>query len=158
MSSVTRLDQQGARRSSVWSAVLNGYLRGAPDPLMRFLWQRNRSLPFRELRVVGRRTGRERRLLVNLLEVEGRRFIGHPNGPASWTTNLAAAATATLVARDGTFERVRAAEVTGADREAVIEATTRLPAPSGSIYRAARRHILAVGRYFEIWPEQDGQS
>jgi hypothetical protein len=57
---------------------------------MRFLWRRNLAMPFGELVVIGRRTGRERRLLVNAIEINGRRFIGHPNGHAHWTRNIAA--------------------------------------------------------------------
>ena len=40
-----------------------------------------------DVRVAGRRTGRERAFLVTLLPLDGRAYIGHPNGHASWVTN-----------------------------------------------------------------------
>jgi hypothetical protein len=43
-------------------------------------------------------------------------------------------------------------------REAIIAATTQLPAPSGRIYRAAGRHIRAVGRFFELAPAREVRS
>jgi len=159
MSTAAQLEQADARPSRVWSAVLDLYLRGAPTAIMRFLWLRNPRLPFRELRVVGRRSGRERRLLVNVIEIDGRRFIGHPNGRAQWTLNLAAAGACTLVDRAGAAERVRVVEVSDTSvREAIIAATTQLPAPSGRIYRAAGRHIRAVGRFFELAPAREVRS
>src|SRR5439155_15732724 len=50
-----------------------------------------------ELIVVGRRTGRRRVVLLGLLRVDARWYLGHPNGPANWTQNLDFAGTATLV-------------------------------------------------------------
>ena len=159
MRTAAEIDVANRGRSRIWSAVLDLYLRGAPTPLMRFAWRRNTALPFRELLVAGRRTGRERRLLVSLIQVGERRFVGHPNGRAAWTDNVAAAGTCTLVDRDGTAERVRMVEVSNpADRDAVIDATTRLPAPSGWIYRAARKHIRAIGRFFEVLPATESRS
>lgn len=61
-----------------------------------------------------------------------------------------AAGACTLVDRSGAAERVEAVELpNGPGRDAVIAATTHLPAPTGRIYRAAGDHIRAVGRYFE---------
>ena len=151
MTSVAERGQGEPHRSRVWSAVLTAYLRGAPTPVMRSMWHRNPALPFAELVVVGRRTGQERRLLVNLIEVDGRRFIGHPNGRSQWTRNLEAAGACTIVDRSGAAERVRAVELEdGPDRDAIIAATAHLPAPTGRIYRAAGDHIRAVGRFFEL--------
>lgn len=155
----SNVETQTAGRSRFWSVVLSGYLRGVPTPLMRSAWRRNDELPFSEVIVVGRRSGRERRLLLNLIEVDGRRFIGHPNGAAQWTHNLAAARSCTLIDRTGRAERVHAREITApADRDLIIEATTRLPAPTGRIYRAAGSHIRAAGRYFELTPAAEPES
>lgn len=138
--------------------MLTAYLRGAPTSVMRSMWRRNPALRFVELAVVGRRTGRELRLLVNLIEVDGRRFIGHPNGTAQWTRNLEAGA-GTIVDRSGASEPVRAIELPdGPERDAVITATTYLPAPTGQIYRAAGDHIRTVGRFFELLPAEGAAS
>jgi hypothetical protein len=157
MTGAVQQDRGESRRSRVWSVVLAAYLRGAPSPLMRFAWRRNPALPFGELVVVGRRTGQERRLLVNVIEVDGRRYVGHPNGNAQWTRNLAAAGVCTLVDRSGGGERVGVSELSdGPERDAVLAATTHLPAPTGRIYRAAGEHIRAVGRYFELVAPPNG--
>src|SRR5438552_2310344 len=43
-----------------------------------------------ELGIVGRRTGRPRTVLVTLLRIDGRWYVGHPDGPCAWLANLAA--------------------------------------------------------------------
>jgi deazaflavin-dependent oxidoreductase (nitroreductase family) len=45
----------------------------------------------RELRVVGRRSGEVRSTVVNLLELDGERFIVAPRGETQWVRNLRAA-------------------------------------------------------------------
>ncbi len=45
----------------------------------------------RELRVVGRRSGEVRTTVVNLLEVDGRRYLVAPRGHTQWVRNLRAA-------------------------------------------------------------------
>jgi len=42
----------------------------------------------RELRVVGRRSGEVRTTVVNLLDVDGRRFLVAPRGTTHWVRNL----------------------------------------------------------------------
>jgi len=45
----------------------------------------------RELRVVGRRSGAVRSTVVNLLEVDGERYLVAPRGETQWVRNLRAA-------------------------------------------------------------------
>ena len=45
----------------------------------------------RELRVVGRRSGEVRSTVVNLLEIDGERFLVAPRGETQWVRNLRAA-------------------------------------------------------------------
>jgi len=113
--------------------------------------------PIAELRIRGRRTGRERRVLVTLLPLEGRIYVGHPNGPASWIRNLEATGEATLVIRGEPPTTVSATPLAvGAERGAVIRATARLqPFPANLLYRAARGHILRVGRYVRLESTRD---
>lgn len=143
----------GARESAVWRAILNAFLHGAPTPFMRFVRRRVPAAPFEEFVFVGRRTGRERRLLIGLFEVDGRWYAGHPNGTSQWVRNLVAAGGCTVIRRDGIPVRVEASEVVDPiERAAVIRKTGMQPAPAGPIYRGAIRHINAVGRYFRLEP------
>lgn len=45
----------------------------------------------RELRVVGRSSGQVRRTVVNLLEVDGQRYLVAPRGTTQWVRNVRAA-------------------------------------------------------------------
>jgi hypothetical protein len=126
------------------------------DPVLRAVWRRGLPLFGRivDLRVVGRRTGRARRTLVTLLTVRGAWYVGHPNGGADWTSNLAAGAGAELGLASGESRRVSAVRVdAGPEREAVIRATwSQQPFPGNVIYAVARRHVRAVGVYFRLNP------
>jgi hypothetical protein len=153
MSIRTHAAESAARESAVWRAVLAVFLKSAPPPLMRFVRRHVPGNPIEEFAITGRRTGRERRLLLGLFEVEGRWYAGHPNGSSQWVRNLVAAGECMVIRRDGVAVQVRAVEVTDPDeRDAVIRATGMQPAPAGPIYRAARAHITAVGRYFRLEP------
>lgn len=107
-----------------------------------------------ELVVRGRRSGRRRVVLLGLLRVDGQRYLGHPNGQANWTRNLDAAGGAILVVThqppvEAEFDLL----ALGEERERVIAATWRQHVfPGNVIYWLARRHILAVGRYYRIRP------
>jgi len=50
----------------------------------------------RELSVVGRSSGEVRTTVVNLLEVDGRRYLVAPRGTTQWVRNLRAAGTGSL--------------------------------------------------------------
>jgi len=145
-----------ARESAVSRAILTFFLKGAPTSLMRLVRRRVPDAPIEEFVIRGRRTGRERRMLLGLFEVDGAWYAGHPNGTAQWIRNLEAAGSCTVIRRDGVPVAVRAVEVApGPERDAVIRATASQPAPAGAVYRAAQRHIRAVGRYFRLEPIDD---
>ena len=58
------------------------------DPLLTAWWRAFGIGITAQLTVRGRRSGRERSVLVGLLNVDGRHYVGHPNGPVNWTRNL----------------------------------------------------------------------
>lgn len=105
-----------------------------------------------ELRVPGRRSGRPRTILLTLLSSGGEWYVGHPNGDTAWTRNAEAAGVVEIdpPAVHGTlFKVVRLAP--GPERDAVIRATRlQQPFPGNLVYRAASRHIAAVGVYFRL--------
>ncbi len=104
-----------------------------------------------ELRVVGRRTGTTRTVLLGLLRNGDRWFLGHPNGDVAWTRNLEAAGAAEIVFRPPTAFVVRATRLQHGDlRDQAIAATGQHVFPGNVVYRLARRHIRAVGTYFLI--------
>jgi hypothetical protein len=127
---------------------------------------------FVELPLRGRRTGKSRPAVLTLLVVDGRWYVGHPNGRADWTYNLEAETETEAEAgasEDGTPDRPRLATIElvrpgrhpvrvrpvllpeGPERTAVIRATARQqPFPANLLYRAARRHILRVGVYYRL--------
>lgn len=76
-----------------------------------FLTRRGLSLAgSRQLRVVGRTSGEVRTTTVNLLEVDGRRYLVAPRGHTQWVRNLRVAGTAELVV-GRRREAVRAVEL-----------------------------------------------
>jgi deazaflavin-dependent oxidoreductase (nitroreductase family) len=122
------------------------------DPILRAWWRMFGIGITAQLTVRGRRTGRDRSVLVGLLNVDGRQYVGHPNGPVDWTHNLAAAGQARVAQLPGVWATLRAVPLSdGPERDAVIAATARQqPFPGNLVYRAAQRHIRAVGVYFRL--------
>ena len=102
--------------------------------------------------VPGRRTARMRRTLVTLLHVDGARYIGHPNGPAAWARNAEAAGWVEVDPPGAGGPRFTVRRLGGGpERDAVIRATwTQQPFPANLLYRAAARHVAAVGVYFRL--------
>jgi deazaflavin-dependent oxidoreductase (nitroreductase family) len=150
------------RRSRAWSIYLRAQYRliRILDPLIRKVW---RAFPLGnivELRVTGRRTGLQRRTLVGLLRDGDAWFVGHPNGDAAWTRNLAAAGDGTLsVAWSGPMPFVARLLEAGPERDRAIAATWQHVFPGNVVYRLARRHIRAVGVYFALeFTEPDDQG
>jgi hypothetical protein len=144
------------RASRIWSLLWRlGYawLR-LTDPLIRAAWRAGGMGITVDLRAPGRRTGRQRAVLVGLIEVGGRWYVGHPNGEVGWTRNLAAAGEAVVAWPTGVSHRVRATSLSdGDERDAVILAAAhQQPFPGNLVYRAARRHVLARGVYFGLEP------
>ncbi|MFH0751397.1 MAG: nitroreductase/quinone reductase family protein [Chloroflexota bacterium] len=106
------------------------------------------------LRVVGRRSGRERVLPLGLLTVGGRRYLGHPSGDTSWTLNLRAAPSATIESARLPRARVRPVLLgPGPERDAAVRASFRQhPFPGNAMYRLAGRHVAATGVFFRLEP------
>ena len=127
------------------------------DPLVRPVYLAAGLADTAELVARGRRTGRRRSVLVGLLELEGRWYVGHPNGEAAWTRNLEAAGGGEILRRGQGPLGVRAVRLAdGPERDAAIAATWHEhPFPGNVIYWLARRHIRAVGAYFRLEPRAD---
>ena len=106
------------------------------------------------LTVRGRRTGRDRSVLVASFGVDRRWYVGHPNGEVAWTANLRHAGRARVAPRSEAPLDVSAQPLeAGPERDAVIMATAeQQPFPANLLYRGARRHILSEGRYFSLEP------
>ena len=106
------------------------------------------------LRVVGRRSGRERALPLGVLTVGTRRYLGHPSGDAAWTLNLRAADTATIESARIPRARVRPVLLgPGPERDAAVRASFRQhPFPGNALYRLAGRHVAATGVFFRLEP------
>lgn len=126
---------------------------GFLDPLIRSSWHAS-GMGLRnvvELRVVGRRTGTYRSVLLTLLRDGDQWFLGHPNGDVAWTRNLEAAGTADIVfRRSPSVPVVGRRLVPGALRDRAIASTGQHPFPANLIYRLARTHIRAEGVFFAI--------
>jgi deazaflavin-dependent oxidoreductase (nitroreductase family) len=129
---------------------------GFLDPWIRPWWVSFGLGNVVDLRVVGRRTGAPRRVLLTLLRDGEQWFLGHPNGDVAWTRNLDAAGTADIVFRAAGPVTVKARRLDPRDpvaahlRDRAIASTGQHPFPGNVIYRLARAHIRAVGVYFAV--------
>lgn len=144
------------RRSAAWNVIWRAaytFIR-AIDPLLRWTWFSVGLGITSRLTVRGRTTGQERSVLVGLIRVDGRWYVGHPNGEVAWTRNLDSRRAARVSPRPEAPVDVGAAPLErGAERDAVIVATAeQQPFPANLLYRGARRHILSEGRYFRLEP------
>jgi len=141
--------------SRLWSAtfvLLYRFLRLMDAPI-RTVWTRTGLGNVVQVRIRSRRTGRERELFLGVLRVGKEFYLGHPNGASFWTRDLDAAGSAELAFPGGEPLAVRGVLLPpGPERSAVISATNQHPFPGNLIYRLARRHILAVGRYYRLEP------
>ncbi len=124
------------------------------DPLIAAWWRRFGVGNTIGLEVVGRRSGRPRRLFLGLLHVESVFYLGHPNGATGWTRNLEAAGTGEISFPGAAPRTVRAVRLApGPERDRVIRSTWRQhPFPGNVIYWLARRHVAAVGVYYRLEP------
>jgi hypothetical protein len=109
------------------------------------------------LRVVGRRSGRERSLPLGLLVVRERRYLGHPSGDTAWTLNLRAVATATIESARIPRTRVRPVLLEpGPERDAAVRASFRQhPFPGNALYRLSGRHVATTGVFFRLEPADE---
>ena len=105
-----------------------------------------------ELRYPGRRTGLARSTLATIIDVDGQWYIGHPNGPAGWVRNVESAGFVEIEPAGALGARFRVVRLEpGPERDAVIRATSaQQPFPANLVYRAARRHVAAVGVYHRL--------
>lgn len=112
------------------------FTRRVMNPLVAALTRRGLSLAgSRVLTVRGRRSGQPRSTVVNVLELDGERYLVAPRGQAQWVRNLRAAGRATLqVGR-----RVEEVVATELDDEA------KLPV----LREYLRRWKWEVGAFFE---------
>lgn len=145
-----------ARRSGFWSTwfrVQYRLIRFA-DPVVRAWLGRPGLADTVELVVPGRRTGRPRSVLIGLLEIDGRWYVGHPNGPAQWTRNLEAAGSAEVRQPGRPAVRARVVPLQpGPERSTAIHATFRQhPIGGREIYHLAHAHIEAVGAFYRLDP------
>ena len=123
------------------------------DPLVRSWWAGTGLGNIIELRVPGRRTGRQRRVLLGLLREGDQLFLGHPNGDVAWTRNLEAEGSAEIAFSGGRVVRVRATRLPpGEVRDRAIAATRQHVFPGNLIYQLAWAHVRAAGTYFLIEP------
>lgn len=149
------------RGSAVWRVVWrSGYrLLRILHPLIRRAWQARSPGLGRvvELDIAGRRTGRPRPTVVTGLTVDGRSYVGHPNGETAWTRNVEAARSLRVVSADGSAREFRAIRLPpGPERESVIRATwSQQPFPANLLYSASRDHVRRVGVYFRLEPIGD---
>lgn len=123
-------------------ALMRGF-RGLPLPTTKEIVQ---------LQLVGRKTGRRRDVLVGMSRIDGRLYVGHPNGPTAWLANLAAAETATLQIKDQPPVQVRSVPLAlGPEREAAIRATAKQEwLFIRPVYWASMRHVLRAGVYHRL--------
>jgi hypothetical protein len=141
-----------AAESRGWDRFFRLFFKTTPHPVMRGV-RRVMETPIEEIIVVGRKTGRERRHLITLLEVDGSLYVGHPNGRSQWARNLEARGGGVLIRRGSPPIPVRSIRLApGPERDAAIAASGRQPFPVGLIYRSARGHMTAVGAYYRLEP------
>jgi hypothetical protein len=137
-----------------WSLAFRGLYRvlGWMDPLLRAWWRRFGLGNVVLVTTTGRRSARPRDVLLGLLTTDGRWYLGHPDESAAWTRNLDAAAGRLLVCWPGLEAAPFMARLlpSGPERERAILATWQHPFPGDLLYRAARRHVMAVGRYYRL--------
>lgn len=146
------------RGSRFWRLALRVMYRGLRlvDPLIRS-WRANGLAGLDgvvEVSIAGRHSGHLRATLITLLRVGDQWYLGHPNGETAWTRNAEAAGVVRIEppsAHGSAFNVVRLSP--GPERDAVISATrVQQPFPANLIYRAAARHVAAVGIYFRLVP------
>ena len=104
------------------------------------------------LRVPGRRSGQERRVLLGVLRVGERCYLGHPNGDTSWTLDVRAADRIALESATLPLASYRPLILgPGPERDAVVRAACHQhPFPGNAIYRLAAGHVFAFGVFFRL--------
>lgn len=106
-----------------------------------------------ELVVTGRRSGRERRVLVTATTRGGHWYVGHPYGSgAGWVRNVLAADVVTLRTLDAGPIRLRPVVLeSGEERDRAVEDSIACqPFPMSILYRRAGKQIHDAGTYFRL--------
>ena len=127
------------------------------NPLVRVLTRLGISVRgARELSVVGRRSGAVRRVVVNLLEVDGQRYLVAPRGNTQWVRNVRAAGQAELrVGRH--VDTVTPVELADAAKPTIIrEYLRKWKAEVGMFFEGIDEHasddeILAIAPGFPVF-------
>jgi hypothetical protein len=138
---------------SFWRHVFNVQYRLLAwlDRPIRAVWRRSGIGNILELRVARRDGKGERRRLVGLLHAGEGLYLGHPNGDAGWTRDLAVAGEGVLHYPNGADWRFTARRLpAGVERESAIRATGQHPFPGNLVYRLGRNHVRAVGVFFRL--------
>ncbi|HKI92919.1 MAG TPA: nitroreductase family deazaflavin-dependent oxidoreductase [Gaiellaceae bacterium] len=79
----------------------------------------------RILEVSGRKSGEPRRVPVNVLTLDGARYLVAPRGHTQWVRNLRAAGCAGQLLLGGRRESFSATEIADADKEPILRAYLR---------------------------------
>ncbi|GAB2909357.1 nitroreductase family deazaflavin-dependent oxidoreductase [Rhodococcus aerolatus] len=112
------------------------FTRTVMNPAVTFLTRRGVSVwGSRELRVRGRRSGEWRATPVNVLPLDGERYLVSPRGHTQWVRNLRVAGTGELRVGRRT-ESFSATELADADKTPVLRAYLR-------------RWAFEVGQFFD---------
>jgi deazaflavin-dependent oxidoreductase (nitroreductase family) len=99
------------------------FTRRVFNPLVAFSTRRGLSLKgTRILDVRGRRSGETRSTVVNLLTVDGTRYLVAPRGETDWVRNLRAAGGAAALRVGRRREEIAASEVGDAEKGPILRA------------------------------------
>lgn len=106
------------------------------------------------LSLVGRTSGVARPVLVAMIELNGRRYVGNPNGATAWISNLTAMDRVTLTfARKPPLTAHPTILRLGPERDAVVRATARYgPIHVRPLYRVSRGHVRRAGVFVRLDP------
>ncbi len=142
--------------SALWSRFWPIWYRAIRvfEPGLRWWLARARLGDTVEVVIAGRRSGLPRSVLLGLLAIGDRRYIGHPAGAAAWTHNLDAAGRARVILADSNVvETIATPLEPGPERDAVIRATFRQhPFPGNVLYWLSRGNLRRVGRFYRLEP------
>jgi hypothetical protein len=144
--------------SVFWRAAFRAMYRllAFMDPLIRWFWRRFGIGNVVELTVERQEGGEDRARLLGLLHAGDGLYLGHPNGPVGWTSDLEAAGVGIIRWPGGQLMRVRAVRLpAGMERGDAIRATGQHPFPGNLVYRLGRGHVRSVGVFFRITPRDD---
>jgi hypothetical protein len=102
--------------------------------------------------LIGSRSGQPRPILVALIDVGGRWYVGNPNGQSAWLTNLGSMETATLTRAGQSPVSVHPVPLAlGPERDAVARATAHHgPIHVRPLYWASSSHVRRAGVFYRL--------